>query len=225
MARVHEGMAQHGMAVFTDTQTQGRGQREKQWFSEPGANIALSLILKPSLHLSRFPFHLSMIAATALHRFFSKWAPHELSIKWPNDLYYRDRKAAGILVEGQWQGPQWNWAVVGMGVNINQVDFPALMGKPVSLKQITGKTYVPLTLATQLRDGVLDELEAYESNPAACLEYYQAHLYRRDQSQKFKKGSLLFEARILGVNDAGQLLVQRGQIEEALSNGEVQYVI
>ena len=73
--------------------------------------------------------------------FFNFYAIDETSIKWPNDIYWRDRKAGGILIENILQGKKWKFAIVGIGININQTLFPASLPNPVSLKQITGKTF------------------------------------------------------------------------------------
>ena len=73
-----------------------------------------------------------------------------MSIKWPNDLYWRDRKAGGILVENIFRGSTWEWSIVGIGLNINQVKFPENLTNPVSFRQITGKTFQVLELSKEL---------------------------------------------------------------------------
>jgi BirA family transcriptional regulator, biotin operon repressor / biotin---[acetyl-CoA-carboxylase] ligase len=96
---VHEGMAQHGMVVFANHQTKGKGQHNRTWLSEEGKNIAMSVILQPpGLALSQ-SFLISMATALGVQRFFAKYAGSETKVKWPNDLYWRDRKAGGILIE------------------------------------------------------------------------------------------------------------------------------
>ena len=123
MGLVHAGMAQHGTAVFAHEQTKGRGQRNKAWVSEPGANIALSVIFQPPAFSTSQLFMISKLVATAVLNFFNSYATTDTSIKWPNDIYWRDRKAGGILIENMVNGSTWNWAVVGIGININQVNF------------------------------------------------------------------------------------------------------
>src|SRR3954464_2647230 len=139
MGKVRAGMAQHAMAVFTMEQTNGKGQRDKSWISEPGQNIALSLVIEPETHFPAL-FLLSMAMAVGTVLFFRKYVADDVSIKWPNDLYWRDRKAGGILIENVWQGGIWKFAVVGIGININQARFD-LLTQAVSLKQITGKEH------------------------------------------------------------------------------------
>src|SRR6476661_2844977 len=144
MALVRAAMAQHGMAVFTNEQTSGKGQRERTWISEPGSNIAISIVIEPAMLDPKRPFLLGMATALAVHDLLSGYIFEGLSIKWPNDLYWNDRKAAGILIENVWQGSEWKFAIVGIGINVNQSDFGTLRGKAVSILQITGKKQDPL---------------------------------------------------------------------------------
>ncbi len=152
-----QGMAQHGMAIFTHEQVAGKGQRGKTWNTEKGANIALSILINPQGLSINNQFYLSACAAVVVHEFFSKYAGDETKIKWPNDLYWQDRKAGGILIESVIRGSDlgvgsWPWAIIGIGININQTSFEGLPN-PVSLKQITGKNFEPLVLAKELCAG------------------------------------------------------------------------
>jgi BirA family biotin operon repressor/biotin-[acetyl-CoA-carboxylase] ligase len=142
MQNVHAGMARHGDGYFAKEQTNGKGQRGKSWETDPGSNI-----LKP--------FHLSVAVAVACYDLFEKFAGEDTSIKWPNDLYWRDRKAGGILIENIHRGKEWNQAIVGIGININQGSFSPEIKNPVSLKHITGKDFDPIALAKELQEQVI----------------------------------------------------------------------
>jgi BirA family transcriptional regulator, biotin operon repressor / biotin---[acetyl-CoA-carboxylase] ligase len=154
--QIHGGLAQHGMAIFTHEQVAGKGQRGKKWASEKGMNMALSIIVNPQPLLLAEQFQLSACVAVAAHDFFSQYTSEDATkIKWPNDLYWQDRKAGGILIESGVGSREsgvntWQWAIVGIGININQTSFPADLPNPVSLKQITGKNFTPLELAKEL---------------------------------------------------------------------------
>ena len=150
MAKVHAGMARHGMVWFTREQTAGKGQRGKSWKSDKGKNIAMSLVLEPGRLQINDQFHLSAAVAISCFEFFAAFAGEETKIKWPNDLFWRDRKAGGILIENVLQGKIWKWAVVGIGLNINQTKFDKSILNPVSLKQITGKTFDIIELGKSL---------------------------------------------------------------------------
>ncbi|HET9745583.1 MAG TPA: biotin--[acetyl-CoA-carboxylase] ligase [Chitinophagaceae bacterium] len=228
---------QHGMVIFTHDQTAGKGQRGKTWTSEKASNIALSVLLNPFPLRVSDQFKLSVFAAVSVHHFFSSFAGNETKIKWPNDLYWCDRKAGGVLIENVVRSSQsavgsqkpaianWHWAVIGVGININQTVFPADLPNPVSLKQITGKTYEPLELARGLCN-ILDKNYRLlpEKNFEDLFNYYQEHLYKKDKMVKLKKGSRVFETTIRGVSETGQLITQQS-IEERFEFGEIEWLI
>lgn len=207
MGVVHAGMAEHGMAWFTPHQTAGRGRRGRAWQGQAGQNIALTVALRPPATIWPHPFALSMMAALACYRFFAPLGGDETRLKWPNDLYWRDRKAGGLLIENSYHGRDWQWAVVGMGININQTDFAGVGAKAVSLRQITGQTFDITLLAQQLHGLLLQTVEEFSAlgNEALCAQY-NTLLYRRGQTIRLKKGSQVFDTTLTGVNAQGELL-------------------
>lgn len=221
MGKVRAGMAQHGMSVFALEQTRGKGQRDKIWISEPGKNIALSLVLEPKHHFPSL-FLLSMAMAVGTVRFLRKYVPDDVSIKWPNDVYWRDRKAGGILIENVWQGGVWKFAVVGIGININQTRF--FLEQAVSVKQITGNSYDPAILAKELCVCLDQSYHESIDNPDELMKTYRLDLYQINEKVKLKKGSRVFEARFLDVTNNGQMVVHHG-IEERFEVGEVEWMI
>jgi len=231
MGLIHAGMAQHGMAIFTQNQTAGKGQRGKNWISEPGSNIALSIIIKPDPLKLHEQFYLSASTALAVHQFFSKYAGgDDTKIKWPNDLYWRDRKAGGILIESvvssqESGGGIWEWAVIGIGVNINQTSFPADLPNPVSLKQITGKGFDAAMLAKELCVCLNEKfifLMAGSKNEV--IEKYNQHLYKLNEKVKLKKDNRAFDAIIKDVSPSGKLMTTHA-IDEEFDFGSVEWMI
>lgn len=228
--QIHAGLAQYGMAIFTHEQVAGKGQRGKVWATEKGSNIILSLLVKPQpLQLTQ-QFQLSACAAVAVHEFFAKYAGDETKIKWPNDLYWQDRKAGGILIESVIGsrvagGGIWEWSIIGIGININQTIFSGNLPNPVSLKQITGKDFNPVELAKELCLVFNNRFtELIETGFENIYAYYWEHLYKRKETVKLKKGSKVFEALIEGVSPTGKLITQHG-IEEEFDFGDVEWVI
>lgn len=224
MGLTRAAMAQHGTAVFAHDQTMGKGQRSREWVSEPGQNIALSLVLEADRLEASKIFLLSMAMALATWKFFSRLIPEDIKIKWPNDIYWRDRKAAGILIENLWQGNQWKFAVAGIGVNVNQDDFGILSSRAVSLSQITQKTYDVLELAKTLCNDVDATFNQLLKNPDSVIDAYRDRLYRLNEMVKFKKENRVFDARVKGVTIDGRLLVQHAT-EESFEVGEVEWMI
>lgn len=242
MALVHgdllpdgQGEAQHGMAVFSHEQTDGKGQRGKNWVSEKDANMALSILLNPFPLSVTDQFKLSVCIATSAWDLFSKYAGDETKIKWPNDLYWRDRKAGGILIENvigsktseaRNQEPGiWKWAIVGIGININQTFFPSNLVNPVSLKQITGKNFEPIDLSKELCLVIEKNYQMLISgNFETLFNKYQAHLYKKDEKVKLKKVNRVFETTIKRVSETGQLITQHS-IEERFDFGEIEWML
>lgn len=222
MEQLQAGHASHGAAFFAHHQLAGRGQRGKKWESEAGAQIALSVITDCSGLRQSNPFEWSVAAALAAYDFFSIYAGDETRIKWPNDLYWRDRKAGGILIENVIRGNQWRWAVTGIGININQAQFPASAPNAVSLRQITGKVHDPVQLARVLCDTLQQQFIKLEAgNFNAMLDRYQALLYKLAQPARLKKGSVVYNTSIEGVSAEGRLLVAGGN---SFGFGEVEWL-
>jgi BirA family biotin operon repressor/biotin-[acetyl-CoA-carboxylase] ligase len=247
--QIHAGLAQHGMTIFAHEQLAGKGQRGKGWNSEKNSNIIFSVLIKPQPLLLTQQFMLSVCVALTIHDFFMKYAGADTKLKWPNDLYWQDRKAGGVLIEsivgslptgqaGQESGVEsqqlapdrdrdgnWQWAIIGIGININQTSFPDDLPNPVSLKQITGENFDTVELAKELCELLnknFDELvnDGFEKIYAA----YLTHLYKRNSVVKLKKDNRLFEAIIKSVSPSGKLIVQHA-IEEEFDFGEVEWVI
>ena len=223
MARVHDGLAKHGMLWFAQEQTAGKGQRGKTWAMEKGKNVAMSLVLEPARLKITNQFYLSAAVALACFEFFKIHAGEETKIKWPNDLFWRDRKAGGILIENKFQGKTWKWAVVGIGININQTKFDEYLTNPVSLKQITGKTFNVVDLAKELQALLMKNLAAPKAPDALMIEYNE-QLYKINKQVTLKKGETAFDTVIKGVTPEGKLMTVDAQ-ERQFDFGEVEWVL
>ncbi len=227
MAQLRAGLASPGQAWLALEQTAGRGQRQKNWVAEPGSSITMSIALKPSLPLQQ-QFLLSAGVALGVYDFFFQLAGDETKIKWPNDIYWRDRKAGGILIEnlvaGEGKpGNNWAWAVAGIGVNVNQGAFPRAIAHAVSLLQITGKRWDIIELVKALCSA-LQQRMGQLNKPAALMESYNQVLYKRGEPVRLKKGARIFDASVKEVNERGELVVTTS-IEEVFSFGEVEWIL
>ncbi|RAJ03915.1 BirA family biotin operon repressor/biotin-[acetyl-CoA-carboxylase] ligase [Chitinophaga skermanii] len=223
-AEVNAGIVTSGSAYFAMEQYAGKGQRGKSWSSVPGENIILTVVLQPPLTLSQ-QFMLSMTVALAQHDFFSKYAGSETAIKWPNDLYWRDRKAGGTLIENILRGSQWQYAIAGMGININTPHFPPALVNPVSLKQITGKEYDSLALAQELctfLDKRFNDLPLIQET--VLRNEYKSKLFRFNEPGLYKIDGEFFTGIIRDILPSGLLQLEReGKLLE-LGVGEVEFV-
>ncbi len=225
MAQAAAGSAGHGTLYFARDQWAGKGTRGRTWTSKPGENIILSAVLEPVALVSSQAFALSAGVALACHDLFSRYAGAAATrIKWPNDIYWGDRKAGGILIENSFRGDRWAFAIVGIGININQTEFPETARNPISLRQITGQSYDAVQLARELGtclDQRYRELEAGISGPVA---QYNSRLYRLGQEVRLRKDNAVFETVITGVSTQGQLLA-KDVLEREFSFGEVEWLI
>lgn len=225
MQLIQQGLAKHGTVCFAHAQTAGKGQRGKGWYAKAGENITMSVVFNTNTLQVSEQFGLSAAIALGVYDFFRFYTAGDTFVKWPNDLYWRDRKAGGILIENILRGKEWQWAVAGIGININQTVFDIETKNPVSLKQITGKEYSPVVLAKELCEHVGHWYnQLMNKGTAFLLEAYNTVLYKRGQHIKLKKNSAVFECVLKGVNAYGQLVVE-GTLEQNFNVGEVEWII
>ena len=175
-------MLPSGTVIHTPRQTAGRGQRGNSWEMEPDKNLALSYLLKNPAVVPAEQFYISEAASLAIVDALSVVLPG-VSIKWPNDIYYGDRKLAGILIEHSLTSRQISQTIIGIGLNVNQQRFVSDAPNPVSLWQITGEEYN----LTELLHGICNRIEQYtaferygEADFANLHSRYMSHLYRND---------------------------------------------
>jgi BirA family biotin operon repressor/biotin-[acetyl-CoA-carboxylase] ligase len=244
MGQATTGDAGHGTVYFALEQTAGKGQRGKTWLTTTGENIMMSVVLHPHPLKTSQQFLLSAAIALGCYDFFKNYAGDETRIKWPNDLYWRDRKAGGILIESRVgsqksavrsqnsenQEPSdllpptsWILAIAGMGININQTQFAPEALRPVSLKQITGKTYDINALAIELCYHLEKRYQAIQNPEQLLADYHQA-LYKKGESVKLKKESSVFETTIQGVTPTGELITM-DTLKRHFQVGEIEWVI
>lgn len=239
LAQVHAGLAQHGAVFFAHEQVEGKGQRGKSWTSGKDTSVILTIVVNPQSLLLSQQFQLSACVAISIYEFFSRYAGDATSIKWPNDLYWQDRKAGGVLIESivgsretedrssviGHQSSHWQWAAAGIGININQTSFPEQLKNPVSLKQITGKEFKPVEMAKDIClivDRNLKTLLTYGFKD--IYTFYNNHLYKKNEPVKLKKDNRVFDALIRGVSETGALMASHAT-EEEFDFGEVEWLI
>jgi BirA family biotin operon repressor/biotin-[acetyl-CoA-carboxylase] ligase len=177
MEQIRLGKAISGSCYSTPFQTRGKGQHGRVWESEKGENLLCTYVLElKSLNPAKNwtpedQKGLSAAVAIAAKNFFMQHAGEETSIKLPNDIYWRDRKAGGILIENTLKGTEWTWAVIGIGLNINQTKFSPETPNPVSLQQITGRQWEIARLQTELSKALTESIQDWiQVGDAATIE-------------------------------------------------------
>ena len=220
---VKSGLSVNGSAIFAREQINGRGQMGKVWQTNANENIIMSIIIDIStIHLQN-QFGLLAMAALGCYDFFTKYTIEKTAIKWSNDLYWNDKKAGGILIETITHQRK-RYAIIGIGININQTKFDEHLPNPISLKQITGKDFEIVELAKEVCICVDKWYQVLQNDDRELLlETYNKYLYKKNETGTLKKGNIKFNGTIKGVNEFGELLVYNG-FEQNFKFGEVSFV-
>jgi BirA family biotin operon repressor/biotin-[acetyl-CoA-carboxylase] ligase len=201
-----------GTVIMADDQFAGRGMQENVWKAEPGKNLTISLLLKPSFLTLNKQFLLNMAISIAINNTLSAFLPKGLSVKWPNDIYYNDVKLGGVLIENAITGDRIKNTVVGIGINVNQSLFPAeLAQKATSLYQILQEN---VNLQVLLAD-LCSQIEALylqlKGNRGDMIrKAYVDRLYKIHTSALYRQNGEVFEGTITGVSDLGLLNINKG---------------
>lgn len=231
MAKLHNGLLQHGTALLAINQTEGKGQRGKKWLSAPGENVTMSTAVSiPALFsghmltgLQSYPFLLSAAVALACYDFTKAFEVPDIKIKWPNDIYFGDRKAGGILIENIYQKGNWLWAVVGTGININQATFDD-PGRAVSVGLSTGKQYDVTSEGRRLKQELMTRLNwLRNASPQQVMVAYNSVLYRSGEEVRLKRLNATFSTTVRHVDISGRLHTS-DVIDRVFDVGEVELV-
>ena len=199
----------NAVAVTASHQTSGRGQRGNVWASEQGKNLLMTLLVRPGCSLEAAnQFLLSQTVAVALHAAM-KYYGIDTRLKWPNDIYVGDRKLAGILIELDYCGACVEQAIIGIGLNVNQVIFPPIDKVPVSMKMLLGHD----TDVDNVLGSVLDCFSHYYNEMKLCgktiAAEYRELLLGFGEERTFADAEGLFTAVIEDIEPTGHLLLRR----------------
>jgi BirA family biotin operon repressor/biotin-[acetyl-CoA-carboxylase] ligase len=205
------GNVPEGLVIRSDYQSSGRGQGKHSWVSDRGKNLLMSWIVYPAFLSVSEQFQLSKAVSLAITDFLSRHAL-DVKIKWPNDILCNGEKICGILIENSLVGIQLRHSIVGIGLNVHQEVFPDFPWKATSMQLQIGVSYALGDLA----DGLTDCLEARyeqlaEQGSGEINRSYLERLYRIDEPSLFKGGNTQFTGVIRGVDDTGQVQVERRQ--------------
>lgn len=193
--------------VLAQFQSDGRGQRGNAWESAPQKNLTFSYLLHPDFIDASHQFLLSEMASLAVKDTLNLYTD-DITIKWPNDIYWREKKIGGMLIENRLTGMRIDRSIHGIGININQEEFRSTAPNPVSLKQITGKEYVLMHLLEQFMERLRDSYERLRSGETAPIDRrYRNSLFRKNGLHAYQDASGIFKARIADVESDGRLVL------------------
>ncbi len=198
-----------GTIISTKQQTAGRGHGTNKWESKRGKNLTFSIILYPVFLKPDEQFLLSMAISLGIKDFVELFTEY-IYIKWPNDIYVSDDKIAGILIENSISGNNFDYCIVGIGININQEKFTSDATNPISLIQITGRKHSPddsLDLLCRQLDFRYNQLKEVKNRQNIKANYI-TNLYHYQEFVQFRQENKKFTAKITGIDSSGRLIIR-----------------
>lgn len=198
-----------GTVIMAGEQFEGRGQTNNSWQSEPGKNLTFSILFNPVFLSVDKQFELNVAICLAINDFLSKYISLPLKIKWPNDSYVGNKKIAGLLIENIIQGSLFKHAIIGIGLNVNQTDFPPSLKNVTSLKQILHTDYDLQCLLSEICAAIEFRYLQLKSDKANLLfEEYHDKLYLKGEWNLFKIDGEMQKGKILGITQEGYLKIE-----------------
>ena len=238
---LNEGVDIVNNIVVTDFQTSGKGQGKNVWQSEDGKNLLFSIALDMSFLKAENQFLLTQMVSVTMINVLKKYLPEEsLFIKWPNDIYFKDKKIAGILIKNEIKGIMMGTSIIGIGLNINQTSFDESLPNPISMKMITGNDYDLEAILIEICETLLSTANSQQptvnsqqptansqqptansQQPTANSQQptansYTDKLYRHKQWASYEHEGAVKEMMIIGYDQFGRLILKEKNDREVV---------
>jgi BirA family biotin operon repressor/biotin-[acetyl-CoA-carboxylase] ligase len=224
---LRDGKVFEGTLVVTSNQTAGRGQRGNKWEAETGKNLTFSLILKPAYLTPNEQFYLNIAVSLGIYEFLNGFfAEEDIKIKWPNDIYYKDKKMGGVLIENVLKKSIIESAVIGIGLNVNQLQFAHAQATSMRLASHSPTIEFDLEmLLTHLAECLERSYLQLRSDQRKWLhEQYLQHLYWYREKHIFSRDGKWFEGLITGIDATGRLTVETDGILHYFGLKEIEFI-
>lgn len=216
---------QEGTVIMADTQFAGRGQRGNVWLSEAGKNLTISILLKPAFLAASEQFELNKVISLGVTDCLTKLLGEDCKVKWPNDIYVRDKKIGGILIENTLKGALLKDSVVGIGLNVNQYSFTDGL-KATSVANILQREYHLNQLLSELCYCIEGRYLQLKTNKKDLIYAdYMNRLFRFNQLSDFIINHEKVSARIIDVNTDGKLIISIAGDIQSFDFKEIAFVI
>ena len=200
--------------VYTQNQFKGRGRTAKQWISEPNKNIALSLFKRFKKTELEHIFLLNVIVSISILELLEKYQVKNVKVKWPNDIMVKNKKISGVLIENKIKKNNSINSVMGIGINVNQQNFPDFLSATSIINEISSVTDIDL-LANELAVIIESNFKFLKSNSKLYLDHYNKKLHNKNQTVRFKNNIGKIEVgKIVKVDFRGNLMImnEKGKI-------------
>ncbi len=214
-----------GFVVSCGEQGAGRGLGSNAWHSAKDQNLLISTLLRPEFLPAANQFKLSMVVALSIQKTLSEIIENEVfAIKWPNDIYWKKKKIAGILIENSVAGNHIISSIIGIGLNVNQVVFPNYIPNPISMKWIANTDFKLDDVLKILLENMKFFYEMLQTDSVKLNRLYHAKMLFKNQKMEFQSGDSQFLGEILGVNNFGQLMISTDSGTRIFSFKEVEFI-
>lgn len=225
MSLAKKGNIPEGSIVWVKNQTKGKGQSNKKWYSKPSENITFSILFYPTFLPLEHQFVLSKMVAVSVSNVIKKYCKN-VFIKWPNDIYVNDNKICGILIENTIHKDKINICVMGIGVNINQTEFPENVPNPTSLKLEKKKNFNLEEILLLLQKELIKNYHALKKLKFEYFEVaYDKILYKKGQKTDIKIKNQVYSAFIEYVDHNGFLHAAIHGKKQMFAVGAIEWII
>ncbi len=215
-----------GTVIMADSQLAGRGQSGNSWLSESGKNLTFSILLNPGFLPIERQFDLNIAISLAMNDFLNKYLAGKAFIKWPNDCYIGNKKIGGILIENIVHGNTIKHAIIGIGLNVNQENFPAAFKNVTSLKQALHQDYNLMQILGEICVFIEARyLQLKAGNTDKLRDEYLSQIYLKDENALFKFDNEIQTATIRDITAIGQLAVETAGGLRYFNNKEIEFLI
>lgn len=215
-----------GTVIMADNQFAGRGQHNNVWYAQPGLNLTFSLYLKPVFLPVNQQFLLNMAISIGIRDALKSLIPEGICVKWPNDIYYKNLKVGGVLIENMISGSTYKTAIIGIGINVNQQRFDFETAKKAgSLKEILQQDVNLLMLLAEICRQIEKQYLRLKSGDDRLLRQdYTNSLYRFGELAAYRHNDTVFNAKLIDVSEAGQLVLLRGAAKQYYNFKEIEFL-
>lgn len=215
-----------GTVIMADNQFAGRGQQENVWHATAGLNLTFSIFFKPVFLPIDKQFMLNIAVSTGINKALQQIVPEGIKIKWPNDIYFGDRKLGGILIENTLSGNCYKSSIVGIGINVNQGEFGGDHSKKaISLCKILQADVNLIELLRDICKGIeVEYLKLKSGNYSVLLSEYIKGLYKFNEEAAYRQGPVVFKGRIVDVTELGQLILEAGGNFKRFNFKEIEFL-
>ena len=213
--------------ISADEQTAGKGMGNNCWESEVGKNLTFSLAVDMGFLPAERQFLLSKAVPLGIIEVLDTILPaKKLSIKWPNDIFFENHKLAGILINSTIKTNMMDVSIIGIGLNVNQMQFQNWPTQPTSLKKITGKDYDMQPLMEQIAEHILIKVEQLKSDPTVIEQNYLKRLFRYRTWADYEVGGKTMRLFMTGIDPFGRLqLVDEQQEPHIFDIKEFKFIL